>query len=445
MPSARSSSATWTSPRPTSRTACTTPGATSPTRSGRRRSRSARSRSRTPPAAVLIYLCNDRERARDVTLDFRGRTLRRRVEAGPDARNPARRSGAHRRDADARAARGGGSAFEPAAPCRQAAVRDSPLLLVAGAVVLLVSILIGQKLGDRVLLQTERRIPIAGSAHDPGARGGPLRPRRARATGSACRSSRSPPTRPFPTRGSPAPPAHRRPRRPAPRDPDPRATRPPPRSSTRRRRCRCRWSRTSPESRNRTADPSPEERANPPVGGSDAARRSVERGSPCVPIVRIEARDTSRTMENDERTGERNRTVKRGLAQMLKGGVIMDVVTPEQAEDRRGGGRGGGDGARAHPGRHPGRRRRRADEPSGADRADHGGGDHPGDGQGPHRSLRRGPAATGAGRRLHRRVRSADAGRRPVPSRQARRTRCRSCAVRAIWAKRCGASPKARR
>ena len=34
-------------------------------------------------------------------------------------------------------------------------------LLVAGAVVLLVSILIGQKLGDRVLLQTTRRAPAA--------------------------------------------------------------------------------------------------------------------------------------------------------------------------------------------------------------------------------------------------------------------------------------------
>ena len=37
-------------------------------------------------------------------------------------------------------------------------------LLVGGAIVLLISILIGQKLGDRVLLQTERRTPIAGSA-----------------------------------------------------------------------------------------------------------------------------------------------------------------------------------------------------------------------------------------------------------------------------------------
>ena len=28
---------------------------------------------------------------------------------------------------------------------------------------------------------------------------------------------------------------------------------------------------------------------------------------------------------------------KKGLAQMLKGGVIMDVITAEQAQDRRGG------------------------------------------------------------------------------------------------------------
>jgi hypothetical protein len=41
------------------------------------------------------------------------------------------------------------------------------VLLVAGAVVLLVSIVIGQKLGDRVLLQTERRVPIVGSGITP--------------------------------------------------------------------------------------------------------------------------------------------------------------------------------------------------------------------------------------------------------------------------------------
>jgi hypothetical protein len=41
------------------------------------------------------------------------------------------------------------------------------VLLVAGAIVLLVSILIGQKLGDRVLLQTERRSPLAGGAITP--------------------------------------------------------------------------------------------------------------------------------------------------------------------------------------------------------------------------------------------------------------------------------------
>jgi hypothetical protein len=40
-------------------------------------------------------------------------------------------------------------------------------LLVAGAVVLLVSILIGQKLGDRVLLQTARRAPAVLSGVTP--------------------------------------------------------------------------------------------------------------------------------------------------------------------------------------------------------------------------------------------------------------------------------------
>ena len=52
--------------------------------------------------------------------------------------------------------------------------------------------------------------------------------------------------------------------------------------------------------------------------------------------------------------------VKRGLAEMLRGGVIMDVVTPEQAKDRRRRRRGRGDGARTRPRRHPPRRRRRA-------------------------------------------------------------------------------------
>jgi hypothetical protein len=40
-------------------------------------------------------------------------------------------------------------------------------LLVGGAFVLVISILIGQKLGDRVLLQTERRVLIGGSGVTP--------------------------------------------------------------------------------------------------------------------------------------------------------------------------------------------------------------------------------------------------------------------------------------
>ncbi|HTJ25940.1 MAG TPA: hypothetical protein VMA36_07235 [Candidatus Limnocylindria bacterium] len=41
------------------------------------------------------------------------------------------------------------------------------VVLILGAVVLLVSILVGQKVGDRVLLQTERRVPIAGANLTP--------------------------------------------------------------------------------------------------------------------------------------------------------------------------------------------------------------------------------------------------------------------------------------
>jgi hypothetical protein len=40
-------------------------------------------------------------------------------------------------------------------------------LLAGGAIVLVISILVGQKLGDRVLLQTERRVPIIGSGVTP--------------------------------------------------------------------------------------------------------------------------------------------------------------------------------------------------------------------------------------------------------------------------------------
>ena len=41
------------------------------------------------------------------------------------------------------------------------------MLLVAGAVVLVISILIGQKIGDRVLIQTARRAQVVGSGVTP--------------------------------------------------------------------------------------------------------------------------------------------------------------------------------------------------------------------------------------------------------------------------------------
>ena len=110
--------------------------------------------------------------------------------------------------------------------------------------------------------------------------------------------------------------------------------------------------------------------------------------------------------------------VKRGMAEMLKGGVIMDVVTPGAGQDRRGRRRGRGDGAGAGAGRHPGPGRRVPDVRPGHDRRHHRRGVHPGHGQGPHRPLRRGPGAAGARGRLRRRVRGADPGRLRQPHRQ---------------------------
>ena len=87
-------------------------------------------------------------------------------------------------------------------------------------------------------------------------------------------------------------------------------------------------------------------------------------------------------------------------------------------EDRRGRRRGRGDGARAGARRHPPRRRRRPHERPVDDRGHPDGGHDPGDGQVPHRPLRRGAGAPGARRRLRRRVRGAHPGRRGVPRRQ---------------------------
>ncbi len=70
--------------------------------------------------------------------------------------------------------------------------------------------------------------------------------------------------------------------------------------------------------------------------------------------------------------------------------------------DCRGGRRRGRDGPRARAVRHPRHRRRGPDERPIHDRGDHGGSQHPGDGQGPHRPLRGGPDPGGPRRRLRR-------------------------------------------
>jgi hypothetical protein len=103
--------------------------------------------------------------------------------------------------------------------------------------------------------------------------------------------------------------------------------------------------------------------------------------------------------------------VKSGLAEMLKGGVIMDVVTPEQAQIAEDAGaaavmalervpadirRDGGVARMSDPEMIVGIQRGRQ---------------HSRDGQGAHRALHRGAGAAGARGRLRRRVRGAHAGR----------------------------------
>ena len=105
---------------------------------------------------------------------------------------------------------------------------------------------------------------------------------------------------------------------------------------------------------------------------------------------------------------------------MLKGGVIMDVVTPEQAVIAEEAGAVAVMALERVPSdiRASGGVARMSD-PEMID-GDHGRGEHPGHGQGPHRPLRRGAGPRGPGRGLHRRVRGPHPRRRAQPHRQAR-------------------------
>ena len=111
---------------------------------------------------------------------------------------------------------------------------------------------------------------------------------------------------------------------------------------------------------------------------------------------------------------------KKGLAQMLKGGVIMDVVTPEQAKIAEEAGAVAVMALERVPAdiRAAGGVARMSDPAMIEGIMD--GGLDPGDGEGPHRPLRRGAGARGARRRLHRRVRGPHSRRRDEPHRQAR-------------------------
>ena len=96
---------------------------------------------------------------------------------------------------------------------------------------------------------------------------------------------------------------------------------------------------------------------------------------------------------------EQNGTMrlKTGLAEMLKGGVIMDVVSAGQAAIAQDGGRGRGDGAGARARRYSQGRRRGAHGAGIEDPRNPAGGFDSRHGQGAHRAFRRGADAPGAG------------------------------------------------
>ena len=100
---------------------------------------------------------------------------------------------------------------------------------------------------------------------------------------------------------------------------------------------------------------------------------------------------------SNEPNGAQPRTgtarVKRGMAEMLKGGVIMDVVTPEQAKIAEDAGAVAVMALERVPADIRARRRRGPHVRPGHDRRHHRRGVDPGDGQGPHRALRRGAGA----------------------------------------------------
>ncbi len=94
--------------------------------------------------------------------------------------------------------------------------------------------------------------------------------------------------------------------------------------------------------------------------------------------------------------------LKVGLAEMLKGGVIMDVTNAEQARIAEEAGAVRGDGAGARAGGHPQGRRRGAHGVHQIIKEIMETVDDPGDGQGAHRPFCGGAGAGGGGRGLHR-------------------------------------------
>ena len=401
---------------------CSSPGATSATRPPSRRSRSAAIVFEDDAGGVRLFICNPFDRSRNVAIEFRGRMIRRRIEAG----------------AMLELVLSGNPQLRDAIPhgrawCMRSRRPRTALMLVGMGIVLLAAVAVGQQVGEHTIFgATERRVVVPQVALTPV-------PEDTAGTDEAISrnwkrlqvvavSHRS---------GVPGPARYQAADRRRPPAADAASAR------RRRRRPRAAPPYTSP--------PLPGSATlghvrEPRVGRRPIRRRRV---GPVRHLLGSALRAVRDSWDN-RRYGfpnadryrysqARSRPDAQGRRHHGRRDARAGASIAQEA------GRGRGHGARTHPGGHPPRRRRGAHERPRADRAHHGRRHDPGHGEGSHRAPGRG--ADRCRRSASTSSTSPKCSRRPTTSTTSTSTstRCRSCAARAISAKRCGASPKARR
>ena len=186
--------------------------------------------------------------------------------------------------------------------------------------------------------------------------------------------------------------------------------------------------------------------ARRPRAGARAGRRAGSRAAPRSSITCSSRRPSMANLYTVCMAEIGTMRVKSGLAEMLKGGVIMDVVDAEQARIAEDAGACAVMALERVPAdiRRDGGVARMAD-PDKITR-DPGGRDDPGDGQVPHRPLRRGADPARRSRSTTSTSREVlTPGRHGAPRRQVGSSPSRSSAAARTSARRCAASPRARR